>query len=1013
MELSPSPSAVASAFDSDFFSLLDNNFKYGTGKGMGKNPLLPHYRTICTCCARKIKASTYYILLSCSITTSHHSAIMSLGNKIEEEKKSYDGLEQLDALWANFRLPIPIPVASEGKYGSGDDPSCGHDVWLLELLDLLRLLDTMDRQYAIIDEDQNRARASRVMNSRMALAYSTLSRVERTCPFSPRAHENKPDEDSDRIIQQSLILVQKARNHTEKTCAKLQRWLDRPSSHRAQRHRNNQVPQERDFIHDIFFAPATPEDESDPLDKFSIDGGEDVYEETVARTDFLVQGSTNVISLRQQSIEPSRIPPPKELDPVEFQKHQQELLEEDLASMASRLKSSTLAMNATLQTQTKELDDMEHLAQTNLDQVTDTTKKVEARLAKQRGWKKQLVAWSMIGTVIGMWVLCFVVMRTVPKRKIGKINLFGRFREGQKRFVDTWELYFSKYDDGEMSRDEETQWQEQQSRWQKWGQGNWQRQQEQHRAQQECEVHSDGTQTCYDAQDVSGRINAVAHEIAAERKRRRIAENMANAPTVDAVKSDFAANEKESIRDAVCHDESSDDDQDRPHISDDPMGCIEPTKEMMKHQTEVDSLRVALNQLENALDRVPVGSTERLQMSTEKDDLQSELKNLKSAFALERNKAKSMYWADRTNRIIAKDQGRALGSVPFCEGEVMVGGFSKHEEDIEQEYILTERSKDNEEQARLAANRQEQEKLAELEWLEKRRIETERSKQERLAEEARIEEILEHERLAAVVKQERVFADQTQKDREAAQLEEERLAVEADRLKQEKPADEARLEAERLENERLAAEAARQAEFERFERERLVAEVAKLEEERLAAEAERSKQEKLAEVARLEAERLENERLAAEAARQAEFERLERERLAAEEAKKRLEKETKEAIDLAMQVAADKTDFLSSDVRFAAGRLKNDLLAHYISVAPEMVEHSDKSGWRPIHEAARAGNLVGIQLLISAGCDLTSRTGRKGNGGTALWWAIQRFGEDHDAVKLLRYHGALDAGPAT
>ena len=447
----------------------------------------------------------------------------------------------------------------------------------------------------------------------------------------------------------------------------------------------------------------------------------------------------------------------------------------------------------------------------------------------------------------------------------------------------------------------------------------------------------------------------MAHEIAAERKRRRIAENMANAPTVDAVKSDFAANEKESIRDAVCHDESSDDDQDRPHISDDPMGCIEPTKEMMKHQTEVDSLRVALNQLENALDRVPVGSTERLQMSTEKDDLQSELKNLKSAFALERNKAKSMYWADRTNRIIAKDQGRALGSVPFCEGEVMVGGFSKHEEDIEQEYILTERSNDNEEQARLAAIRQEQEKLAELEWLEKRRIETERSKQERLAEEARIEEILEHERLAAVVKQERVFADQTQKDREAAQLEEERLAVEADRLKQEKPADEARLEAERLENERLAAEAARQAEFERFERERL----------------------------------------------------------AAEEAKKRLEKETKEAIDLAMQVAADKTDFLSSDVRFAAGRLKNDLLAHYISVAPEMVEHSDKSGWRPIHEAARAGNLVGIQLLISAGCDLTSRTGRKGNGGTALWWAIQRFGEDHDAVKLLRYHGALDAGPTT
>ena len=77
-----------------------------------------------------------------------------------------------------------------------------------------------------------------------------------------------------------------------------------------------------------------------------------------------------------------------------------------------------------------------------------------------------------------------------------------------------------------------------------------------------------------------------------------------------------------------------------------------------------------------------------------------------------------------------------------------------------------------------------------------------------------------------------------------------------------------------------------------------------------------------------------------------------------------------------------------------------------------MIEDSVKSGWRPIHEAARAGNLVSIQLLISSGVDLTSITGRKGNGVTALWWAIRRLGEDHSAVQLLRYHGALDTGPA-
>ena len=186
-------------------------------------------------------------------------------------------------------------------------------------------------------------------------------------------------------------------------------------------------------------------------------------------------------------------------------------------------------------------------------------------------------------------------------------------------------------------------------------------------------------------------------------------------------------------------------------------------------------------------------------------------------------------------------------------------------------------------------------------------------------------------------------------------------------------------------------------------------------EKRLAAEAE--------ETARLEAERLAQQRLAAEAAKQeeerlaAEAARLEAERRAAEEAKlereTKLKEEVREAIEHAKQLAADNPDFLPADVWFAAGRAKNDLLAHYISAAPDMVDTSDRGGWRPIHEAARAGNLAGIELLVSAGCDLTSRTGRTGKGGTALWWAIQRYGEDHEVVQLLRSHGALEDGPVT
>ena len=253
--------------------------------------------------------------------------------------------------------------------------------------------------------------------------------------------------------------------------------------------------------------------------------------------------------------------------------------------------------------------------------------------------------------------------------------------------------------------------------------------------------------------------------------------------------------------------------------------------------------------------------------------------------------------------------------------------------------------------------------------------EAERSKQERLAEAARIEvDRLEQERLAALIEQERVLNEEMEQQKEASRLVEERLVAEAERLRQQKRAEEeAMLQAEELEKQRLAAlEASKKAEIERLEEERLATTTAELEDENLSAEAERSKQEKLIDEAVLGA---------------------------------------KKAIDLALQIAADNTDFLPSDVRFAAGQQKNDLLAHYISVAPGMVDDSDKSGWRPIHEAARAGNLAGIQLLVSAGCDLASRTGRKGNGGTALWWAIQRFGEDHGAAKLLRYHGALYAGP--
>lgn len=727
-------------------------------------------------------------------------------------------LEDLDALWASFHLPVPI-AAPRGGGNTHSSSSYSfankNDEWMLEFIDLLRLLYTMDRQYANKNRDCFTS-SKKIMASQISLAYSTLSRVERTCPYSQENILLTDEVSGDHtILQQNIfILLQKARNYTDETCVKFQRWLERPMPHPAQKkyQKKQGSPEERDLIYDIFLSPASTstsitnseDDDTETLDEINKDEYDDDFDETATGID--INKQLNFQNQRQQSTQSSssRLPPPKEMDPIEFQKQQQELLEEELASMASRLKSSTLTMNATLQTQTKELDNMEQLAQTNLDQVTDTTKKVEARLARTRGWKKNLATWSLIGTVIGVWILCFMVMRIAPKRKIGKVNLLDNLRHGRNRVKDTWTRYFSKDDDDEMSRDDEAHWQEEQYPEERYTDKH--RQQEQQSTQNECEVHTDGTQTCYDWVDVVSRgKEKLAQDIVAERKRRRIVENMANAIVVDALEPDSAK------------------------------GTTHYADEMQRKKIEAAHL--------------------------------------------------------------------------------------------EEERLLAD---------------------------------THRKVQEKLAEEAQLE---------------------------------------AQRLEEERQAQEARLEAERLEQERLRAEAEMQAEDERV------------------------RQDKLAEEAQLEAYRLEKDRLREEASKKAESERLDRERLAieaanqADEAKDRIPLEAeagaKEAIENAKQYAAsDYTYFSSSDVRSAAGRLNgNDLLAYCILMAPEMIEDSDKIGWRPLHEAARAGNIIGIQLLINSGVELTSRTGRKENGGTALWWAIQRFGEDHSAVQLLRYHGAPEQGP--
>eukprot|EP00560_Eucampia_antarctica_P010004 CAMPEP_0197828808 /NCGR_PEP_ID=MMETSP1437-20131217/5339_1 /TAXON_ID=49252 ORGANISM="Eucampia antarctica, Strain CCMP1452" /NCGR_SAMPLE_ID=MMETSP1437 /ASSEMBLY_ACC=CAM_ASM_001096 /LENGTH=225 /DNA_ID=CAMNT_0043430203 /DNA_START=321 /DNA_END=998 /DNA_ORIENTATION=- len=76
----------------------------------------------------------------------------------------------------------------------------------------------------------------------------------------------------------------------------------------------------------------------------------------------------------------------------------------------------------------------------------------------------------------------------------------------------------------------------------------------------------------------------------------------------------------------------------------------------------------------------------------------------------------------------------------------------------------------------------------------------------------------------------------------------------------------------------------------------------------------------------------------------------------------------------------------------------------------EQLFSTDKNGWQPLHEAARAGHTRIIIYLIEHGADVNSRT-NNGNGATPLFWAVDKFGENHSSSQALKQHGAVNIAP--
>lgn len=74
------------------------------------------------------------------------------------------------------------------------------------------------------------------------------------------------------------------------------------------------------------------------------------------------------------------------------------------------------------------------------------------------------------------------------------------------------------------------------------------------------------------------------------------------------------------------------------------------------------------------------------------------------------------------------------------------------------------------------------------------------------------------------------------------------------------------------------------------------------------------------------------------------------------------------------------------------------------------LQHQDRNGWQPIHEAIRGGHANVVRYLLESGADINSRT-RGGMGSSPLNVAMETHSEQHPVTKLLLASGAINIEP--
>lgn len=102
----------------------------------------------------------------------------------------------------------------------------------------------------------------------------------------------------------------------------------------------------------------------------------------------------------------------------------------------------------------------------------------------------------------------------------------------------------------------------------------------------------------------------------------------------------------------------------------------------------------------------------------------------------------------------------------------------------------------------------------------------------------------------------------------------------------------------------------------------------------------------------------------------------------------------------------NKSDEESLATRSAVHAGDVEKLRHIGANDPESLHQPDKNGWRPFHEAVRAGNIEVMKLLLDHGADVNQETYYQQN---PLSIARQFHGNGHEVTKFLLEMGAIGA----